>query len=256
MLLKLLTQKASKKVDNFYLSIIIPAYKEQKRIHKILDAILELQDKVDYNIETIVVLDGSPDKTIESAEKYHGRIRHLKIIDRKKNKGKGYTVKEGILAAIGQWILFADADNSTPIGQVKKLLERANGCQVIIGSRYTEEGKLAKPQPFYRVWGSRFLNKIIQVFAVPGIRDTQCGFKLFENKAAKEIFSHQTFDRWSFDIEILAIARHLGYKILEVGITWYDDPHSQVNPIKDGMRMVRDAWQVRKNMRMKLYDRV
>ncbi len=241
--------------EKYFLSIVIPAYKEERRIHKILGAISKFEQKQDYTIETIVVLDGSPDNTKEEAEKYYDSIRNLKIIDRKENKGKGYTVKEGMTAAEGEWVLFSDADNSTPIVQVNKLLERSKGNHVLIGSRYIEGGKLARPQPFYRVWGSRFLNFFIQMFATPGIKDTQCGFKLFDNKAAKEIFSRQTFERWSFDIEVLAVARHLGYKIEEVGITWYDDPHSQVNPIKDGLRMIKDAWQVRKNMRMKLYDR-
>lgn len=241
--------------ERYYLSIIIPAYKEEERIHKILDAIEKFQNGVDYKIETIVVLDGSPDNTKESVEKYHNKLHNLKIIDRKDNRGKGYTVKEGIMEAKGDWVLFSDADNSTPIHQVEKLLERTSGNHVIIGSRYCSGGKLAKPQPFYRIWGSRFLNFFIRWFAVPGIRDTQCGFKLFENKAAKEIFSRQTFERWSFDIEVLAVARHLGYKIEEVGITWYDDPHSQVNPIKDGLRMLKDSWQVRKNMARGLYSR-
>ncbi len=238
-----------------YLSVVVPAYKEEHRIHKILDAIIKFQEKQSYQIEIIIVLDGSPDNTKMQAQKYYGVIPNIRIIDRKENKGKGYTVKEGILAAKGDWILFSDADNSTPISQVNKLLEHTKDNHVLIGSRYIQGSKLARPQPFYRIWGSRFLNLIIQLFAVPGIKDTQCGFKLFEYKAAKEIFNHMTFNRWSFDIEILAIARHLGYKITEVGITWYDDPHSQVNPIKDGLRMIKDAWQVRKNIYMKLYDR-
>lgn len=241
--------------EDYFLSIVIPAYKEEDRIQKILSAIVQYKKCVDYRVETIVVLDGSPDDTLHSVQKFGSELQDIKIIDRKENKGKGYSVKEGVMSAKGRWILFTDADNSTPVKQVEKLLDRSNGNHVIIGSRYCEGGKLARPQPFYRIWGSRFLNLFIQLFAVPGIKDTQCGFKLFENKAAKEIFSRQTMERWSFDIELLAVARHLGYKIEEVGITWYDDPHSQVNPIKDGLRMIKDAWQVRKNMSRGLYSR-
>lgn len=241
--------------DDIYLSIVIPAYKEQHRIHKILDAVETHQKKSDYKIEVIVVLDGTPDDTKEVVEKYHEKIGQLHIVDRKENKGKGYTVKEGVLKAKGKWILFADADNSTPIHQVDKLLEYTKDYQVIIGSRYNNGGKLARPQPIQRIVGSRVLNWIIQFLAVPGIKDTQCGFKLFEAEAAREIFSRQTFERWSFDIELLAVARHLGYKIVEIGITWYDDPHSLVNPIKDGLRMIKDSWQVRKNMARGLYSR-
>lgn len=236
-----------------YLSIVVPAYKEEDRIHKILDAIKEYQDSHEFLTETIIVIDGSPDKTSESARKYADEIENLRIIDRKENKGKGYSVKEGVLQAIGRYILFTDADNSTPIKQVDKLLKYAETYDVVIGSRYCKGGKLARPQPFYRIMGSRILNHFIQTLAVPGIKDTQCGFKLFEAKAAQKIFKRQTFDRFSFDIEILAIAKSLKIWIKEVGITWYDDPHSTVNPIKDGIRMIKDSWQVRKNLQAGKY---
>lgn len=241
---------------DFYLSIIIPAYKEEGRIHKILEAIFNFQKLKDFNIETIVVVDGSPDNTARATRKYESQISDLKIIDRKENRGKGYTVKQGMLEAKGKYILFSDADNSTPIEQVDKLLEFVQKYQVVIGSRYTRGGKLARPQSFIRKLGGRVLNFFIRSLAVSGIYDTQCGFKLFENKAAKEIFSQMTFDRFSFDIEILAIARRLGYKIKEVGIIWYDDPHSTVSPIKDGLRMIRDAWRVNQNLRAKKYTRL
>jgi len=241
--------------QEIFLSIVIPAYKEADRIHKILDAIIEYQQHKDFQIETVIVLDGTPDNTKEAAEKYHDKINHLKIIDRKENKGKGFSVREGVLAASGEWILFADADNSTPVEQVDKLLQHSKDNQVIIGSRRNNGGREAKKQSIVRIAGSQVLNWIIQFAAVPGVKDTQCGFKLFERQAAKEIFSRQTFERFSFDIELLAIARHLGYKILEVGITWYDDPHSTVNPIKDGMRMIKDSWQVRKNLARGIYSR-
>lgn len=229
-------------------SIVIPAYKEEKRIRKVLKAAKEYEKSHDLVIEVIVVVDGSPDSTAEEAKKFQSEIEGLKIIDRKENKGKGYTVKEGVLAAKGKVILFTDADNSTPLHQLDKLLPFAEDYEVVIGSRYCSDGKLARPQPLTRIIGGRVLNAIIQLLAVRGIRDTQCGFKLFQKDAAKEIFKRQTFDRFSFDIEVLAIARKLGYKTREVGITWFDDPHSTVNPIKDGIRMVEDAWTVRKNI--------
>ncbi|MCL5411063.1 MAG: glycosyltransferase family 2 protein [Patescibacteria group bacterium] len=236
-----------------YLSIVVPAYKEEDRIHKILDAIEGYQDSHEFLTETIIVVDGSPDNTAEEAKKYAKKIENLRIIDRKENRGKGYTVKEGMLAAIGKYVLFTDADNSTPIKQVDKLLKYIETYDVVIGSRYCEGGKLARPQPFYRIIGSRVLNHIIQSLAAPKIKDTQCGFKLFKAKAAQEIFKRQTFDRFSFDIEILAIARSLKLWVKEVGITWYDDPHSTVNPIKDGLRMIKDSWQVRKNLKARKY---
>lgn len=231
-----------------YLSIIVPAYKEEKRIFKIIDAIEKYEKEHDFAIETIIVVDGSPDKTSEIANEYSKKLSDARVIDRKENKGKGFTVKEGMLEARGKFLLFTDADNSTPVYQVDKLLNFVEKYDVIIGSRYSKDGRLARPQPFYRIAGSRALNLVIQLLAARGIKDTQCGFKLFSQKAAKEIFKRQTFDRFSFDIELLAIARKLGFKTKEVGIIWYDDPHSTVNPIKDGIQMVKDSWIIRKNI--------
>lgn len=236
-----------------YLSIVVPAYKEEKRIHKILDAIIDYEKDHDFAVEVIIVIDGHQDKTTEAADKYKEKIAGLKIIDRKENKGKGYTVKEGMLAASGKYIIFVDADNATPIEQVDKLLKFVSEYPVIIGSRYIQGGRLAIPQTLFRKLGGRALNLVIRMLAVPGISDTQCGFKLFSHSAAKEIFRRMTFDRWSFDIEVLSIARVHDYKIKEVGITWYNDPHSLVSPIKDGLRMIRDAWTVRKNIKQGIY---
>ena len=234
--------------QNFYLSLVVPAYKEEKRLNKIIEAIQQYEKKIDFSIETIIVNDGSPDQTGQIAKELVKRVKNGKVIDRKVNKGKGYTVREGIQEASGKYILFTDADNSTPLEQVNKLLKYMDSYEVVIGSRYTDGGKMAQSQPVYRIIGARVLNIIIQLLAVRGIKDTQCGFKLFKAEAAKEIFKRQTFERFSFDIEILAIARKLGYKIKEVGITWYDDPHSTVNPIKDGLRMIQASWEVRRNI--------
>jgi dolichyl-phosphate beta-glucosyltransferase len=235
------------------LSIVIPAFKEEKRIHKILDAIIEYEKSKKFTVEVIIVVDGSPDETAEVAEKYKEKISALKIIDRKENKGKGYTVREGIMAAEGKYILFSDADNSTPVEQVDKLFKYKEDYMVIIGSRYIKGGRLAHPQGIIRKLGGRVLNLIIRMFAARGIKDTQCGFKLFEHDAAREIFKRMTFERFSFDIEVLAIARRHKYKIKEVGIVWYDDPHSTVSPIKDGLKMIRDSWRVRVNLAKGVY---
>lgn len=234
--------------EEIYLSIVIPAYKEEKRIHIILEAISKYVRTKDFIVETIVVVDGSPDDTAKIAQSFTDKIPNFRVIGNEVNQGKGGAVRDGMIAAKGDHILFADADNSTPIEQVDKLLEFTESYDVVIGSRYTPSGKIAIPQTFTRRAGSRAINAVIQMLAVSGIADTQCGFKLFSAKAAKEIFPRLTILRFSFDIEVLAIARNLGYKIKEVGITWYDNPHSTVNPIRDGLRMIRDAWQVRRNI--------
>lgn len=235
--------------DNIELSIVIPAYKEEKRIPIILKAIAKYIRQKDFKIETLVVVDGSPDKTAEVARSFADEIPGLKVLERKENKGKGGTVKEGMLAASGKYIIFADADNSTPIEQADKLLPFMKKYEVVIGSRYANGGKLALPQSIVRRIGSRILNIIVQTLAVPGIRDTQCGFKMFQHDAAKEIFNRLALTNFSFDVEVLAIARKLGYNIKEAGITWYDNPHSTVNPFSDGWRMIKDSWEIRKRIR-------
>jgi len=231
-----------------YLSIVIPAYNEEKRIHKILDSIVAYLETTKLEIETVIAIDASPDDTLRVAESYKAKISNLVIIDGKVNRGKGGAVQEGFKVAKGKYIIFADADNSTPIEQIDKLLPYIEKYDVVIGSRYCKGGKLVIPQSFVRRAGGRALNIVIQALAVSGIRDTQCGFKLFSAKAAKEIFERLTIFNFSFDIEVLAIAKHLGYKVKEVGIIWYDDPHSTVSPIRDGLRMVRNAWTIRKNI--------
>jgi len=235
--------------DKIKLTIVVPAYKEEKRIHLILDAVEKYAESNDFNIETIVVVDGSPDKTAEVAKSYSGKITGLRVIDREKNLGKGGTVREGIVEAKGDHIIFADADNSTPIEQVDKLLPFMTKYEVVIGSRYIKGGEMATPQPFIRRLGSRFLNIIIQFFAVPGIKDTQCGFKMFQRDAAYEIFKHTKVTDFSFDIELLAVARKLGYKIKEVGIIWHDNPHSTVSPFRDGWRLIKDTFEIGKRLK-------
>jgi len=239
--------------DRPRLSIIIPAYNEEKRINKILSAIVEYQSKHDFKIEVIVVLDGTPDDTLTAALNFQNKIHDLKVINRKENRGKGYSVKEGMLKASGEFRLFADSDNSTPFEQVDKLLDFMKKYDVVIGSRYVEGGGQKKKQPLVRIIGSRILNLFIRTLAVRGIKDTQCGFKLFKENAAQEIFKRQTIERWSFDIELLAIARQLNYNIAEVPVIWNDDPHSTVSPIKDGLKMIVASWEIRKNVLRGIY---
>jgi len=239
--------------DKPYLSVVIPAFKEEKRIYKILSAIVDYQSKHDFKIETIVVLDGTPDDTLTAALNFQNKLRDLKVINRKENRGKGYSVKEGMLKASGEFRLFADSDNSTPFDQADKLLEFMKKYDVAIGSRYIQGGGQKKKQPLVRIIGSRVLNLVIRTLAVRGILDTQCGFKLFNEKAAEAIFKRQTIDRWSFDIELLAIARQLNFNIAEVPVVWNDDPHSTVSPIKDGLKMVAASWQIRKNVLRGIY---
>lgn len=238
-----------------YLSVIIPAFKEEQRIHKVLDSIVAYQRSHAFGMETIVVLDGTTDRTADVVRTYEGRVHGLQIIDRKENRGKGYTVREGMLAAHGEYRVFADADNSTAFEQVDSLLAQMDSHAVAIASRYTAGGVQYHKQSLTRIVGSRVLNMIIRVLVVPGIADTQCGFKLFSADAAEVVFRRAIVDNWSFDFEVLAIARLQGLRIAEVPVVWNDDPHSTLSPIKDGIAMIRAAWHVRQNIRHGVYKR-
>ena len=215
-----------------YLSIIIPAYNEAKRLPQTLvDIDYRLQD-VDFSYEIIVVDDGSKDATAEAAKKFSELIRNLRIITNEENKGKGGVVKQGMLEARGHIRLFTDADNSTSIEQFRKMLPYfKEGYDVVFGSRGIKGAKLEPPQPFYKRFLGNIGNLIIQILLLPGIKDTQCGFKAFTEEVAQKIFSLTRINRWAFDVEALALAKNLGYKIKEVPIIWKNDPESKVKLI-------------------------
>lgn len=232
-----------------YLSIIIPAYNEEKRLPGTLESIAEYLKQIDKEIEVIVVDDGSSDNTTKVAEKMKSDIKNLKVINYGENRGKGYAVKTGMLAAKGDYTLFMDADNATPITEIEKLWPFASGFEVVIGSRHLKTSNVVIKQPWYRILISRLGNFVIQALLIKGIKDTQCGFKLFSKKAAKEIYSRQKIDRWGFDMEILAIAQKiLGYKIKEVPVSWYNSPDSRLRPIRDGFRTLRELIKIKINL--------
>lgn len=212
-----------------YLSVIIPAYNESERLPMTLFDIDKNLSQMDYSYEIIVVDDGSKDNTAEVVEKLTSIIKNLYLIDNEENKGKGGVVAQGMLEAKGTIRLFTDADNSTTIDQFSKLLPYfKEGYQVVIGSRQAKDAEISVKQPLYRQIIGKVGNLFIRLMAVPEIEDTQCGFKAFTQEAAREIFSRLTIKRWGFDVEVLAIARILGYKIKEVGIRWVNDPLSLV----------------------------
>jgi len=215
-----------------YLSVIVPAYNEADRLPKTLRRFQEYFSAQPYSYEILVVSDGSRDGTVEAAEKLAGEIKNLRVIGREKNMGKGYTVKEGMLAAYGRIRLFADADNATDISHFEKMrLLFDRGFDAAICSRDPKDAPGAK-QAVAQVWWKRALgnmgNLYIQWLAVPGIWDTQCGFKAFRDFAAERIFSAARINRWAFDVEALALARKLNYKIGIIPANWINDPHTTV----------------------------
>ncbi len=241
----------------YELTIVIPAYNEENRIKNTLLAIRDYIEEKNINAEIIVVSDGSIDGTKIIVEKYKGKIPYLKLIELKCNQGKGSAVKAGVEVSQGKYILFTDADNSTPIEEYEKLQNRMKNAQtsIAIGSRYLHDSSVHIKQPFYRIFLGRAGNFLIRIFLIDGIHDTQCGFKLFEHNVAKEIFSFQKVTRFAFDMEALLIAENLGYKIIEVPVSWFNSTESRVRPLRDGFTTLKDLFYIKLNLWSGRYDR-
>lgn len=242
--------------NTIYLSIIIPAYNEEKRLPKTLKEIDDYLKKQNYNYEIIVVNDGSKDRTAQIIEDLKSEIANLKLIDNKENHGKGAVVGQGMLNAKGEYRLFADADNSTSIDQIEKMWpEFKQGYDIIIGSRDIKGAVLDPPQPWLRhiILGESFriIRKII--VGLWEIEDTQCGFKGFTKKAIENIFPKCKITRWAFDPEILIIAKKMGYKIKEIPVYWKNDKSSKVK-FKGMVKMLFDLLRIKWNLITHKYD--
>lgn len=240
---------------NYDLSIVIPAYNEESRIEKTIKYIKQYIINKDINAEIIIVDDGSKDKTSEIAKKLENENANIIFLHSIKNYGKGFAVKRGVMHAKGKYILFTDADNSTPIEELDKLMLHNNDAEVIIGSRYIENTTVKIKQGKYRILISRLGNLLIRVLVIDGIKDTQCGFKLFENNAAKEIFNLQKVKRFGFDIETLTIAKNLKYKIIETPVNWFNSSDSRVRPIRDSLIILKDLAIIKINLLTGRYDK-
>jgi len=243
--------------NRFFLSVIIPAYNEERRLPKTLkeiDKYLTSQRfKTEYEI--IVVNDGSKDKTAKVVEDLKSKIKNLRLIDSKKNRGKGFVVRQGMLEAKGEYRIFTDADNSTSIDQVEKIWpEFKKGYDIVIGSRDVEGAVLDPPQNLIRRFvgeGFKILRKLI--LDLWEIEDTQCGFKCFKKEAAENIFPRCKINRFAFDPEILLVGKKLGYKIKEIPVYWKNDPESKVK-FKSIIKMAIDLLKIRWNLIKGLYD--
>jgi len=239
------------------LSIIVPAYNEELRIPPTLERLNAFLAAQPLRYEIVVVDDGSKDKTCDVVLEHAKRMPNLRLVRQIPNRGKGAAVRRGMLEAHGQIRVMCDADGSMPPEQLPRLLAPIVACksEIAIGSRYAEGAKTDKKQPAYRVMWSRLCNKLIQRSLVPGVRDTQCGFKAFTAQAARDLFRDGRIDGWAFDLEILALARRRAYAITEVGVEWADDGRSRVNPLKDMYKVVREALTIRKNLRRGVYNK-
>jgi glycosyltransferase involved in cell wall biosynthesis len=232
------------------LSVIVPAYNEAARLPKTLSRLHEYLSGGSFTYEILVVLDGPTDATRDVLGRLSDEIYYLRTVDRQWNRGKGYTVKEGMLAARGEIRLFTDADNSTDIAHFDKMKPLFDqGCDIVIASRNASDAPGALQvvsQAWYKRAIGRLGNRIVQIAAVPGIWDTQCGFKAFRAEAAERIFSQTTLDRWGFDIEVLALAQRLKYKIGIVPARWLNDDRSHVR-MSDYIHVLGDTFTVRRN---------
>jgi len=217
-------------MKSVYLSIIIPAYNEARRLPvTLIDIDKRIREMNLESYEILVVDDGSKDKTVEIVKRFMPIMSNLKLIEGEKNCGKGAVVKKGMLEAHGAIRLFMDADNSTTIDQFLTMRPYfEEGAQVVIGSRDIKGAKLDPPQPFYKRVLGNMGNLFIQALVLPGIWDTQCGFKAFTAKAAEDIFLAARVERWAFDIEALALAKKMGYEIREIPVHWVNDLRSRV----------------------------
>ncbi len=237
------------------LSIVIPAYNESARIEATLERVMACVYKEAWDAEVLVIDDGSKDDTAAIVKRWMDLHPRLHLIQNPGNRGKGYSVRNGLLQAAGDVVMFTDADLSAPMEEATRLLDAiAAGADVAIGSRWLDRARQTHHQPLYRQFFGRCFNAITRgVMGLP-FKDTQCGFKAFRREAAQIIFRLQRIERWGFDPEILFIARKLRYSIKEVPVTWGHDERSRMSYLKDGMKMLEEMAIIRFNSLAGRYD--
>ena len=238
------------------LSIVIPAYNEAARIELTLERVLGCVQQRQWDAEVLVVDDGSADGTPELVKRWMEQTDRLHLIQNPGNRGKGYSVRNGLLQAAGEVVLFTDADLSAPMVEAERLIAAIHGgADVAIGSRWLDRQRQTIQQPVYRQVFGRCFNWITRrVMGLP-FKDTQCGFKAFRREAAQVIFRLQTIERWGFDPEVLFIAQRLKYAISEVPVTWGHDERSRLSYLKDGMKMLEEMALIRWNAVAGQYDK-
>jgi dolichyl-phosphate beta-glucosyltransferase len=239
-----------------HLSVVIPAYNEERRLPRTLDDVIRYLQGQSYTAEIVVVDDGSTDGTARVVGERDGAAVPIRLVAQpdRANHGKGAAVRVGMTAARGANRLFMDADNSTTIDQVERFwpfLEE--GYDVVIGSRDVKGAEVVVHQPWLKELAGNFGNWLIRVLAVRGVADTQAGFKIFTQRCIEDVMPRLTIDRWGFDVELLAAARRRGYRIKEVPIRWVNEPNSKVRT-STYLEVLAEVWQVNRNLRAGRYD--
>jgi len=236
-----------------FLSIIIPAHNEESRLSKTLDDILQFTESQSFSSEVIVIENASVDRTLEIAREYARTNPSIRVIHEDR-PGKGLAVKTGMLAAGGEYRFICDADLSMPAAEISRFLPPAlTGVDIGIASREAP-GAVRYNEPPLRHFVGRVFNTMVRVIVLHRLQDTQCGFKCFNRKSAETLFPLQTIHGWTFDVEILAIAQKMGFKIVEVPIPWYYHGDSKVRVIRDSLKMARDLFRIRASVRRRKFS--
>lgn len=236
-----------------FLSIIIPAYNEETRLPTSLEKLYEFLGSQSYTFEVMVIENGSTDRTLQVGREYASRLPNLRIMHLDK-KGKGLAVRQGIAETNGQYRFIADIDFSMPVEEINLFLPPVCNVDIAIGSREIP-GSVRYSEPLFRHFTGRVFNFLIRLLVLPGLHDTQCGFKCFRGEVAEEIFRYQTLNGWAFDVEVLKIARSQGWQIKEIPVHWSYFPGSKVSILRDSMRMLNEILIIRRNNSRGDYDR-
>jgi glycosyltransferase involved in cell wall biosynthesis len=243
-------------VANFDLSIIIPSYNEEVRLPETLQRIAEYLPTLRLRTEVLVVDDGSTDRTAAVAESFHGKLTGLRVLSNGTNRGKGYSVRHGMLEAQGDMVLFTDADLSAPIEEAEKLLKPLNnGYDVAIGSRAMDRSLISTRQSIFRETAGIIFNKIVRMVLRLPFVDTQCGFKAFRRERCRIIFEQQRIEGFGFDPELLYLARHYGLRAIEIPVRWGHSEATKVNMLGDSLQMFADIFTIRWNAMSGRYAR-
>lgn len=235
-------------------SFIIPAYNESSRIRPTLDELLRYSEQRNWDAEILVVDDGSRDDTAQIVREYGKLHPQILLLENPGNRGKGFSVRNGMLHAHGDICLFTDADLSSPITEVQKLFDAiSEGADIAIGSRWLRSELQTERQPLYRQAFGRIFNLVLRLFLGLKFADTQCGFKAFRREAAQRVFPLQKIERWGFDPEILFLARRMGFTVKEVPVVWAHSEGTRLHPFRDGLRMFVDVLRIRWNAMTGVY---
>jgi dolichyl-phosphate beta-glucosyltransferase len=238
------------------ISIVIPAYNESARIGKALAEVLRCVHDRDWQAEILVVNDGSTDRTAAIVQELAESHPEVRLLSNPENRGKGFSVRQGVLHAVGDMVMFTDADLSAPMEEAERLFEALRqGADIAIGSRWLERNRQTLKQPLYRQFFGRCFNAITRLVMGLPFADTQCGFKALHRPVAQTVFQLQRIDRWGFDPELLFIALKRGYTVREVPVTWGHDERSRLSYLKDGLKMLEEIAYIRWEAFAGVYDR-